>query len=127
MGQYDRQIASARRLIAKYGQQVKWQKRENGAPASATEEWKPGPTIVTEYDVQIAFLPDTRMGFEFLSMMAGTEVPTGKIVGYMAAPADFTPSLKDTIKRGDEEIGIRTLDQLAPNGQAILYTIGLDR
>jgi hypothetical protein len=127
MGQFDRAIATAKRLIAKNGQTVTWRKTQDGVPADGAKPWKPGTTVVVDYSVPIVFLPESRVGFEFLAMLANTEVPKGKLTGLMAAPADFVPTLKDIVIRGGETYSIRTLDPLAPNGDVILYTIGFDR
>lgn len=127
MGQFDRAIATAKRLIEKNGQVVTWRKTEDGTAPDGSKPWKPGTTVVTDYPVSIVFLPESRVGYEFLAMLANTEVPKGKLTGLMAAPSGFVPTLKDVVVRGSETLGLRSLDPLAPNGDVIIYTIGFDR
>ncbi len=126
MGEYDHAIATAQRLIAKKGQTVTWQVRENGVSVDAETPWKPEDAPVVEHQVSIVFLPYNRSNYEFLKMMTGTEVAVGKTYGLMGA-VGFDPVLKDTIVRDGESMGVATIDVLAPNGQPVLYTIGFDR
>ena len=124
MGVFDRQIANAKRSIAHKGQSVIW--REPAlADADSDTPWKPGDAPPDDHVVNIVFLPDNRTNYEFLALMANTEVPKGRLIGLMAA-VDFTPTLKGVVIRDGVTLGVRTIDPLAPNGQAILYTIGFD-
>lgn len=126
MGVYDRAIATAQRIIAQKGQAVTWESRENGDPVDADKPWRSGATEKTDHTVNIVFLPYNRQNYEFLRMIAGTEIPAGKMYGLMGA-VDFSPALKDTVLRGSERLGVTAIDVLAPNGDPILYTIGFDR
>lgn len=122
MGQFDRQIATAKRLIAKNGQAVTWRRTTDAAPADSAKPWKPGTSTVIDTPVTIIFLPEDRRDFEFLRLLGATEVPKGKLVGLMAA-VGFTPTIKDTVIRAGVSLGIDAIDPLAPNGQIILYTV----
>lgn len=123
MGQFDRAIATAARLIAKNGQVVTWRKMEDGTPPDATKPWKPAAATNTDFQVPIVFLPDNRKGYEWLAALKGTEVPKGSLTGIMAAPTGFTPTIKDVVIRGGQTLAIETLDELSPNGQIIMYEI----
>lgn len=123
MGEYDRAIATAQRLIAKKGMSVTWEQQTNGTPTDPGKPWRPSGAAPTEKTVNIVFLPYNRENQQFLSMLAGTEVPKGNEYGLMGA-VDFEPNLKDTVVRGTQRLGIETIDRLAPNGQVVLYTIG---
>jgi hypothetical protein len=123
MGVYDRQIATALRLIAAKGQAVTWQSIDNGAPADASKPWLPADAVPVEHPVSILFLPDTRSGFEWLAYLQGTEVPQGRMIGLMGA-VDFTPSIRDLVVRDGKPIRPLNITPLNPNGETILYTIG---
>lgn len=127
MGEYDRLIAVAKRLIAQKGQTVAWEER---TPTGGTPG-KPGGTTVVSNTVKMVFLPMEREYLAtFLSTYKDTEVPTGLLMGLMAQ-VPFEPTLKGTVLRGSEryvvadENGIEKYD---PNGEgAILYVIRLSR
>lgn len=124
MGVYDRQIAGALRTIKAKGEACLWQQRGASGGTAA----KPGAGTVIEKAVNIAFFPINleRVGTN-RTMILGTEVPGGYLIGYMGH-VDFTPTQKDTVKRASGEIleitdknGIELID---PNGEGvILYTI----
>lgn len=126
MAKFDRQIATAARLIQENGQLVTWRQIVDGAPADSDEPWKPGEQDVTDTAVYIVFLPEDRRGYEFLRALGGTTIPVGNLVGLMAAQS-FTPTLKDVVLRDGTELAIRTIDALAPNGDIIMYSIGFDK
>lgn len=126
MGQYDRQIASAKRLIAKYGQSVTWRQIRNGGINNAATPWKPGASQVTEQSVQIAFFPYTTENKQLLRHLLGTEIPVGSLTGYMSA-VNFEPTLKDTVLRDGKILSIKSIDPLAPNGQVIMYTLQFEQ
>lgn len=125
MGTYDRQIATATRLIKAKGQSVTWRQIADGSPADPSQPWKPGASANTDYTVDMVFLPEDRRDYEFLFAMKGTEVPIGKLTALMAA-VPFVPSIKDIVIRDGVKYGIRSIDPLAPNGQVILYTVRFD-
>lgn len=124
MAQYDRQIATAIRLIAKYGQAVTW--RSANETENALEPWKATAGTPTDTEVSICFVPakdnEWRKLFYYLK---GTEVPAGKLAGLMGQ-VSFTPSLKDVVIRDGKTLRIANIDLLSPNGQKILYTLEFD-
>jgi len=127
MGYYDRQIATALRMIEAKGQAVTWEQRTASGGTAA----KPGDTVVATHAVNIAFLPLEREYLQtFLSMMKGTDVPSGLILGYMGQ-VDFVPTLKDTVLRGSERLSIADdngIEVYDPNGEGvILYVLRLSR
>lgn len=126
MGEYDRQVATAKRLIAKKGQDVTWKSLEDGAPSDPSKPWRPSAATSTEHTVKIAFLPVDRRGDETRRYREGTAVPEGSLLGYMAQ-VDFTPALKDVIVRDGEELTVLNFDLIAPNGTPILYILELGR
>jgi len=124
MGQFDRQIATALRLIAKYGQSIIWNSIIDGASVDPLKPWKPTDAASTPHpDIKICFVPtnDTQWR-KLLAYLKGTEVPTGKLAGLMGQ-VPFEPTLKDVVDRDGVILRIASLDLLSPNGQKILYTI----
>lgn len=128
MAGYERQIASAKKLIARRGQVVSWRVRaegttDGGEVAGATK-WRPKAVTPAEPDdrsVSIVFLPITKEKYESLAAM-GVEVTTGEQMGYMGA-VDFQPSKSDAVLRAGVLMPIETIDIIAPNGDAVLYEI----
>lgn len=131
MGTFDRQLASAKRLIAKFGQPAQWQ--QNGFVADVNQPWEAVGTPQL-FPVQMAFLPYQRIGHDFAAYLTKTEVPTGTIVGYMAGGLSFVPALADTVIRSDPELSatpvtylIDDIDRVAPNGQTVLWIVYFKR
>ncbi len=122
MGIFDRQIAQATRMIGAKGQEVTWRQIVDGTPADTDKPWMPGEADTADYTVKMVFLPETRFNLEFLNLTEGTTVAKGRVVGLMAAQA-FTPTLKDIVIRDGVNMGVRSVDPLAPNGDIIMYTV----
>ena len=123
MARFDRQIQTAKRLIAKNGQVVKWRIVRDATPVDSSQPWKPtNPAKPVEHDVTICFLTVDKDTYETLSYMAGGEVPMGAVMGLMDA-VDFEPSLKDVVIRDGKELRLFNIEELNPNGQTILYTM----
>lgn len=122
---YERQIATAKRLITKYGQACTW--REPGAPTGPANN--PTPGLPIDYSVNIAFLSNAnREGLAgLLSMFTDTEVPTSGVRGLMPAQP-FTPTLMGKVARqrpfaapGLNIVDKNGIDALNINGEIILY------
>ena len=123
MARFDRQVQTAKKLIAKNGQLVKWRVVRDGAPVDSSQPWKPTqPATPVEHDVTICFLTVDKDTYETLSYMAGGEVPMGAVMGLMGA-VNFEPSLKDVVIRDGKELRLFNVEELNPNGQTILYTM----
>lgn len=124
MGQFDRQIETALRLIKKNGQQISW-KRTAAILPDPDKPWLPVGDTEIEYTPFICFLPLDRVGKEFLQALGQSEAITGTYYGLMGAQP-FAPNLKDVITRDGVPLDIASIDILAPNGQIILYTITIN-
>lgn len=122
MARFDRQIATAKRLIAKNGEKVKWRVIDDPTPTDPNKPWEPGPATPDDKDVSICFLPIDRQTMETFNFIKGTEVPKGSVMGLMGQ-VNFEPNLKDVVIRDGKELRIASLDVLSPNGQKILYTV----
>jgi hypothetical protein len=124
MAQFDRQIATAVRLIAKYGQAVTWQIVNDGTPADAAKPWKPSEATDTSNTVTICFVPIRENDWRKLLMyLKGTEVPIGRLAGLMAGNVAFEPKLKDVVVRDNVTLHVSSVDLISPNGQKILYVL----
>jgi hypothetical protein len=127
VGTFDRQIATAKRLIAKNGQLVEWHVPTPGLPADPLKPWKPtAPGTDVSHDVRIVFLPASRVNYEFIRALANSpDVIGGKSYGLMAA-VDFEPSKSDYVMRDGVQYRIEYIDVISPNGEKILYRIGFN-
>lgn len=123
MGVFDRQIATAKRLIEKNGELSQWVVRTQNAPNPDTPWIPTGETDVSN-PVKIVFLPVGTRFLELVQMIAKTEVPTGSQKGLMAA-VDFVPQIDAVIIRpsGDRQYKVKSIDTISPNGQIILYKL----
>lgn len=130
MGVYDRQRATALRLIAEKGETCVWRKLAATGGTAA----KPGSTTPSDNTVKIVFLP---IELEYLgtalSMLKDTEVPHGYVLGLMGA-VSFEPALDDVIIRANgtgETVGLADkngIEVIDPNGEgAVLYILRIAR
>lgn len=124
MAQFDRQIATALKLIKKYGQPIDWVHNiESTDPATP---WLPSVGSSVSYEPIICFLPintlTPREIHAYLGYVPGIEAQTGMYYGLMGS-VEFNPSLKDTVSRDGVKLNLATIDLLAPNGQKVLYTM----
>ena len=120
---FDKQLLSAQKMLAKYGQACTLRKITNGTPNPAAP-WEPVTPTTADTEVKIAFFPNTRANNEFLHYLPGTEVPAGVEVGYLAGSAP-APSLQDLVIRDGKALSILSVDRIAPNGEIVLYILGL--
>jgi hypothetical protein len=124
MSVFARQRETAKRLIVKNGQAVVWRSLSNGAPADTAQPWKPGAGSNVDSPVSIVFLPENRLGYEWIARLANTDIPEGSGFGLMHY-VSFVPTLKDTVTKGGENLRVVSIDPLAPNGEVILYVVRL--
>lgn len=128
MAGYERQIATAKRLIAKRGQAVFWNVRPvataDSSEVEGASKWRPKAAPLQpqlSFPVTIAFFPVDRNNYESLTGR-GIELTSGSQLGYMAA-VGFEPSQKDTVTRNGHVLPVSHIEIIAPNGDAILYEI----
>lgn len=127
MGVFDDDIATAKELIAEFGQTCYWQK-----PAPVVEVLPGYPNIgplPAPVECRMVFFSpkdlDRGVG-EWLALMQGTEVSMNTQVGLLAGGISFIPENTDTIRRGAidaNETSIHKIDLLAPNGDPVLYFV----
>lgn len=124
MGTFDRQIATATRLIAKNGRDCVWRVLNEDAPANTDEPWKHGGNVPGDHSVKIVFLP-SKQGLSFFQQFTSEPLNAGADYGLMAA-VDFVPTARARIYNADGTEflrGVKAVDPLAPNGDVILYTV----
>lgn len=124
MGRFDRQIATALRLIEKNGELCQVTRETRITDPDKPWETTPGP--VETHDAFICFLPMDRTAQETFVTMKGSEVPTGATQALMGA-VDFVMADDFTVVRsGNRKYRIASIDELQPNQQTqILYTMVL--
>lgn len=125
MAQYDRQVASALRMIKKYGQSVTWRSLTNGTLPDPNKPWLVGATQESDKEAVIAFFPrDKENEYTKRSKRDANEVTVGDCLGYMGRVEGYVPQLKDIVIRGSATYTVERLDIIRPNGEdPILYTI----
>lgn len=120
MGVYDRQIETAKRLIAKNGQLVEWNAESDSANVNSPWDSEDLPPVKT--NVRICFLPVDLNDLPTFGYANLTDVPQGAVKGLMGA-VPFEPKLKDWVMRDGRKLNIDQIKELSPNGEKILFTI----
>lgn len=134
MGVYDRQIATAQRLITAKGAELSWRVYRDAAPSGLNPRWLPTDPVeddIVKHTVNIVIFPLSGGNglYDLLAKLAGTEIQTsnGKpnLEGFMPA-VSFDPSTKDVIRGyGDTDLRISSMKKIAPNGETILWILKL--
>lgn len=120
---FDKQLLSAQKMLSKYGKACTLRKITNGTPDPA-KPWEPVTPTTADTSVKIAFFPNNKESNEFLHYMPGTDIPAGVEVGYLAGNAP-APTLKDLVIRDGKTCSILSVDRIAPNGEIVLYILGI--
>lgn len=121
MGIYDRQIASAKKLIAEKGELCTWREFDATTP-DTSKPWNKTANK-TDYPVNIVFQSFPRMNYEALHEAKKSDVPAGNKKGLMAQ-VSFKPTLNAVVIRGNGEIWhVSAIDPIDPNGDVILYNL----
>jgi hypothetical protein len=122
MSIYDRQIENAKRLIKAKGQLVIWSQTNI---AIGAKPWLSSIPTSVNHNVSIVFLPQSRTMMEFFRYLKGTDIPIGSMIGLMGA-VNFEPKLSDIIIRPNDELKIKSISPLAPNGDIIFYQLEIE-
>lgn len=123
MGVYDRQIASALRMIAKYGELCTINSVVDTPVPDSNEPWNDGPNgPVPHVGIPIAFFPLNE------KQRRTVQATDGDLTGYECAyigQLSFALGLKDFIVRGSGKVAkVISFDALNPNGEGvILHTV----
>lgn len=125
MGEYDRAVATAERLIAKKGRIVQWAKPVAADPDA--KPWKPqddpDAEPVPPFEPKIVFFPPGEGSRATLQQITGTEVPTASEYGLMAGSVPFTPEIGDIVTRDGEALPVVGVATLRPAETAVLHTV----
>lgn len=146
MGVYDRPIATAKRLIDKYGQQVTWRSIGSGTLLDPTKPWKGKTAVGTlqDYQVKIAFFNVSHVDAENQHMMNQGKLPNssrvtvnsysdfgfsvqnvGNTLAYMAQ-VNFQPGFNDLVLRNGKEHRVVNINNIDPGGPVVLYIVELE-
>jgi hypothetical protein len=126
MSAFNRQIATAVRLIAKYGATCTWTKRGDDTTPDASKPWKTAAAEPTPYTVKIAMCRKGGSGWAYalIRLIQGTDVPAGKPKALLAAGnLAFTPDSTDVVTLNGAKMKVETIDPIAPDGLPIIYII----
>lgn len=124
MAIYDRQIATATRLVAKYGQSVVWRKVGILTP-DPSQPWENTNGTTVDNSVKMVFLTKWRDEL-LLKYLKGTDIPTGANFGLMGVQS-FVPAINDYVVRGSDNYIVKDIDIISPNGTPILYIVSFAR
>ena len=128
MGTYDRQVATAERLIREKGKPVQVVRQTTTQP-DPDQPWLPGEPTTTIDDAYGVFLNFNRKDMETLSKMQGAseiQVSDRKVL-LAAAAVTASPTTTDLLRDEDGDWSIESVQELAPNGESILYTLRVRR
>lgn len=119
---YERQQATALRLIKKKGAQATYRRNAVPMPPDPDKPWIVGTGSPSESTVSMVFLPANKTGLETFTRMEETSIPKGATLAYMAYNG-IQPSVSDTIFDGSKEWRISNFETIAPNGEQIIYIL----
>lgn len=124
MGVYDRQIATAERLIREKGKAVQVVRQTTTIP-DPDKPWEPGVPGETTTDAYGVFLNFNQNDLETMSKMPGaSEVQASDRKVLLAAASAGAPlTTNDKLRDADGDWSIEWVQVLAPNGENILYTV----
>ena len=118
MADYTAIIATAHRLLQKFGEESTLVRTVNGVPSDPTKPWIPGTAVVTTYLVHSVWLNESILRRESL-------VKQGEVFALLAA-LDLTavvpdPSTDHLVRADGRRFAIVECRPLDPSGQAIIY------
>lgn len=125
---FERQIATAKRLIERYGEACLWQqpgeRDPDAKPWRGSDENPPDPIAV-----KIAFFPnggDNSIA-AVIAALGDTDVNIASEYGLMAA-VNFDPATSDTLTdSAGNNVEIVKMTPLRPNGEIILWKLWIER
>ncbi len=123
MAVFEAEFNTARSLIKEFGQPVTWKNFQNFT-TTVGKPWQVTGGTYVDYTVDLVFLPENREGYK--SQQIDQEKQEGFELVYLAT-RDFVPTLQDSIVRDSVTYTIRSIDRINPNGEQIVYEIGVKR
>lgn len=119
------QIATAQRLIKKFGQEAQWIIPGAFVPDNPDYPGGSGSSSDPEViEVWVCVLPEDRVGYEWVKYIVDTEIPDGNGYLLLAGGINFEPDITHSIILADgSTVKPSKIDKLAPSGVPILYTV----
>lgn len=118
---YERQIATARRLIAQKGEACIWRVMTLGNPVIPGQDWKPtnpDEADIPKHNVNIVWVPESA-----IRAMFDTVIPVAKYYGLMSEQS-FLPSINDSVQSTSGRVKVEWLTELNPNGvESVLWAL----
>lgn len=123
MGAYDRQVATAERLIREKGKPVQIVRQQNSTMPG--KPWESGVATETLDGAYGIFLNFNQNDIETMSAMLGvSEIQASdRKVLLAAASLDAAPTRNDKLRDENGDWSIEWVQVLSPSGQNILYTL----
>lgn len=124
MGVFDRQIASAKKLLSKNGELIEWSQYPTAVGA---EPWEQQQSIEIKHAVVVVFIAIDEyldVKFKTQSWSKLSDIPSGMVKGLLPV-VNFRPTLSDLITRpsNGETYSILSIDELNLNGETIMWSI----
>lgn len=133
MAQYDKAVATATRLIAKFGGPAVLRRYADAPLPDADKPWRRGSPTPADTSVNAVFLNFGDMGRAGEQYMPGTVIEEGdKLVLISGGDLAEPPHLRDRLYRDgagadDEGWSIVQVQTLDPNGQQVLHQLQVRR
>lgn len=127
MGIYDRQIASALKIIRKKGASAILRKLNSTSPSNPDEPWKPSADAIDDTNISIVILPPlsgSGLEISFNKSIDNSLIPKNLQIGLIGNNL-IEPDLKDLVIINSIEYTIYKLATLAPNGESLLFVVGI--
>lgn len=120
---YSRQIATARRMITKFGGVCTWSKEGADTTSSLPPEMRPLASAVTYPGIPIVLIPATRkeMFSQILHVLTSTVIDQD--VAYIPGDVPFSPANGDDVIINGETRYVDRINKIAPDGTAIAYEV----
>jgi hypothetical protein len=119
---YSEDVALAVELIEEFGMEVKW--NQQTVTEDTEKPWKESSGSNRANKVNMCFVAnDNAQWRRLLYYLKGTEIPVGRLCGFMAGGQKFTPGLKDTVTRGKDILLIENIDVVQPAEVVVLYIV----
>ena len=120
MGVFDRQIASALRLIKKNGMKCTYHSVQ--AIPDSPQEWNGDDPITATYEVDMVFIPVDRVDRDTQVYREYQDVPLNFTQCYIPI-VPFVPKLKDYFFRDGKQYNVQRVVEYKPNNEVIAYML----
>jgi hypothetical protein len=123
---YESQIATAARLVAKYGQPAIWVQTVIPPPGDPTKPWIRSAGVPTDFPCSVVFITSNKKNWYAQIFDKASDIPDGFLMALLPGNCGFVPTLTDQLKRSNTvSYFVKWIDEVNPAGNPILYTLGL--